>query len=138
MQVIDQTKIKASSETVWRVSTDVENWPDWNPVFESVKRLDDGNFREGSTACIKQKAMPETVWTVTDLVEFQSFTWQTKVRGIKMIATHEIIQNENSVTNHLKLEVQGLLGKILWPFMKSQIQKALQNENRLLKQRCEV
>ncbi|MER5972660.1 SRPBCC family protein [Streptomyces sp. NPDC002055] len=40
--------INAPLRTVWKLQTDVERWPSWQPPVETVDRLDDGPFREGS------------------------------------------------------------------------------------------
>lgn len=40
--------INAPLRTVWKLQTDVERWPSWQAVVETVERLDDGPFRKGS------------------------------------------------------------------------------------------
>ncbi|MFF3763932.1 SRPBCC family protein [Streptomyces sp. NPDC001922] len=43
-----ETVINAPLRTVWRLQTDVERWPSWQPPVETVERLDHGPFRTGS------------------------------------------------------------------------------------------
>ncbi|MFE7597797.1 SRPBCC family protein [Streptomyces sp. NPDC057494] len=43
-----ETVIAAPLATVWRIQTDVERWPSWQPPVESVRRLDHGPLRTGS------------------------------------------------------------------------------------------
>jgi len=40
--------IKAPLSTVWRLQTDVESWPSWQPSVATVKRLDAGPLQDGS------------------------------------------------------------------------------------------
>lgn len=42
------TFIRASLRTVWKLQTDVERWPAWQPPVTSAERLDAGRLREGS------------------------------------------------------------------------------------------
>ncbi|MYR46029.1 SRPBCC family protein [Streptomyces sp. SID5910] len=43
-----ETLIHAPLRTVWRLQTDVERWPAWQPPVESAERLDHGPLRQGS------------------------------------------------------------------------------------------
>ncbi|MPY53112.1 SRPBCC family protein, partial [Streptomyces acidicola] len=40
--------IKAPLSTVWKLQTDVENWPSWQPPVLTMERLDHGPFRKSS------------------------------------------------------------------------------------------
>ncbi|MFI0779226.1 SRPBCC family protein [Streptomyces sp. NPDC021212] len=42
------TVIKAPLSTVWKLQTDVERWPAWQPPVLTMKRLDPGPLRKGS------------------------------------------------------------------------------------------
>lgn len=43
-----ETVIHAPLSTVWRLQTDVERWPAWQPPVSTIERLDDGPLRRGS------------------------------------------------------------------------------------------
>ncbi|MEV5641916.1 SRPBCC family protein [Streptomyces flaveolus] len=43
-----ETVVHAPLRTVWRLQTDVEHWPAWQPPVESAERLDHGPLRQGS------------------------------------------------------------------------------------------
>ncbi|CAM5656965.1 SRPBCC family protein [Streptomyces avidinii] len=43
-----ETLIAAPLRTLWKIQTDVERWPSWQPPVETVQRLDHGPFRKGS------------------------------------------------------------------------------------------
>ncbi|MFI0140369.1 SRPBCC family protein [Streptomyces luteogriseus] len=40
--------IKAPLRTIWKLQTDVEGWPSWQPPVTTMERLDPGRLREGS------------------------------------------------------------------------------------------
>ncbi|MET7733925.1 SRPBCC family protein [Streptomyces sp. NPDC005402] len=40
--------IKAPLSTVWKLQTDVERWPSWQPPVLTAERLDPGRLRKGS------------------------------------------------------------------------------------------
>ena len=137
MTLEDTIEINASRERVWQVTVDVEAWPKWSPVMETIRREDTGDFKLGSSALIKQKQMAETRWTVTEIDPGHRFTWQARSLGIDMIATHSIVPGESAVTSILRIEMDGLLIKLLGPIMKALVAKSLKVENRGLKHYCE-
>ena len=137
MTLEDTIEINASRERVWQVTVDVEAWPKWSPVMETIRREDTGDFKLGSSALIKQKQMAETRWTVTEIDPGHRFTWQARSLGIDMIATHIIVPGESAVTSILRIEMDGLLIKLLGPIMKALVAKSLKVENRGLKHYCE-
>ena len=133
----DKIEINASRDRVWQVTVDFEAWPKWSPVMETIRREDTGDFKLGSTALIKQKQMAETRWTVTEIDPGHRFTWQARSLGIDMIATHSIVPGESAVTSLLRIEMEGLLIKLLGPLMKLLVIKSLKIENQGLKHYCE-
>ncbi|GGS60607.1 SRPBCC family protein [Streptomyces violaceus] len=42
------TVIKAPIATIWKLQTDVESWPSWQPPVTTMERLDSGRLRKGS------------------------------------------------------------------------------------------
>ncbi len=134
----DKLEISAPRERVWQATVDVENWPRWSPAMQKIQREDTGEFKSGSSALIKQKGMPQTRWTVTEMDAGNSFTWQGKALGIDMTATHVLTPaNDNTVTSILIIEMEGLLITLLGPIIKLLVAKSLKEENQGLKQYCE-
>jgi len=137
VKVTRSVTIQAPPETVWRNTVDVERWPEWSPNFERVKRVDEGRFDVGSKAEIKQPGLPEALWQVTSLTPGKAFTWQTRVRGITMIASHHIESTASGTRGILELELQGLIAWTLWPLLRRSIGSSLDRENAGLKSECE-
>lgn len=130
-------EIDAPPATVWSVTEDVESWPQWNPTMLSVERIDPGPLDVGSAARIEQRGLPEARWEVTELERGRRFTWETRVRGIRMVATHELVPLGGGTRNVLRLETSGLLAVLLWPQIAASTRRALAQENAGLKARCE-
>lgn len=137
MVLEDTIEIHAPADRVWQVTIDVEAWPQWSPVMERIRREDSGDFKLGSSALIKQKQMPETRWTVTEIDPGHHFSWQARVFGIDMIATHIITPGERAVTSLLRIEMKGLTIKLLGFILKPLVAYSLKEENKGLKNYCE-
>ncbi len=137
MVLEDTIEIHAPADRVWQVTIDVEAWPQWSPAMETIRREDSGDLKLGSSALIKQKQIPETRWTVTEMNSGHHFTWQARVFGIDMIATHVITPGERAVTSLIRIEMQGLTIKLLGFLIRPLVMKALKDENQGLKHYCE-
>lgn len=139
MSSIENTiHIAAPADIVWAVTEDVERWPEWVPTITAVRRLDDGPFGLGSTARIKQPAQPESDWTVTEHLRGERFTWETRRPGLRMAASHEVRQEESGTSSTLRLKASGVVAVLLLPLLRAVIRRALAQENRSLKARCEA
>jgi uncharacterized membrane protein len=90
--------VEAPTARVWDVLVDVESWPRWTPTVTSVRRLDDGPLRVGSSARIEQPKLRPMVWTVTELVPERSFTWVARVPGVAITGEHTITRLDDGRT----------------------------------------
>lgn len=133
----DKIDIEAAQALVWQVTIDVESWPLWSPAMEKIVRKDSGVFKSESSILIKQKLLPETIWVVTELTPHKSFSWNAKVLGIEMVATHILIPGDSGVTSILRIEMLGGIIRLFGPVMKKLVARALKEENWGLKVYCE-
>lgn len=99
--------VAAPAETLWKVLIDVEAWPKITESMTSVERLDDGPFRVGSTARVRQPGLPPMVWRVTELEEGRSFTWQANTPGVVTTAWHRIEPADSNSRLTLEIEQTG-------------------------------
>ncbi|MFC8141842.1 SRPBCC family protein [Streptomyces paradoxus] len=66
--------IKAPLRTIWKLQTDVERWPSWQPPVTTMERLDPGPLRKGSqfrwtTPAPATPTTPATTLTITSTVQ---------------------------------------------------------------------
>ncbi|HEV3360147.1 MAG TPA: SRPBCC family protein [Pseudonocardiaceae bacterium] len=82
-----QTTIRANAADVWRIVTDVNNWPSWDP-HEEAARLD-GEFVEGATGWSKPHGGPGTQWTITEVIEGRRWASECPLPGGKLAGGNE-------------------------------------------------
>lgn len=130
--------IDVPQSVVWSVTIDIERWPQWTPTVKAVKRLDEGPFACGSAALIQQPGLPEAKWVVTELIQGERFTWESRILGIQMIATHKLLTKETGTQSVLRVKMSGIVGRLLWPLMRFSARRSLERENAGLKAKCEA
>jgi len=104
--------IHAPTQPVWEVLSDVVHWPDWTPTINSVERLDDGPFGQGSRVRVRQPKLPPASWLVTEVVEGRSFTWEAAGPGMRTIGRHEVVADETGSQVTLSIEQTGPVGAV--------------------------
>ena len=132
----DEILIPAAPAEVWSATTDVERWPEWTPTVTRVRRLDAGPLAVGSAAEIRQPAMPPVIWTVTELAPPRRFVWEGRLRGLRMVATHELASDPHGTRSRLSIELTGPLARLLGPLLRWSVGRALRRENQGLRTRC--
>lgn len=133
----DTIHIEAPKKLIWKVIEDIELWPQWAPTITTVQRLDDRPFGLGSKARIKQPGQPESIWTVIEYVREECFAWETKRFGLAMTAIHQLKQKGSGTLSTLQINATGFLAVVLRLVLKFAIRRALMQENKGLKNRCE-
>jgi len=104
--------IDAPPETVGEVLFDVVRWPEWTPTIDDVERLDEGPFRVGSRAKVRQPKLPRAEWQVTELVDGRSFTWEATGPGMRTIGRHEVVADGDGSRVTLSIEQTGPMGAV--------------------------
>lgn len=68
-------------------------------------------------------------------------TWslidQVRLRD-PLIATHELSNRETGTQSVLRLEMSGVVARLLWPLMRFSARRSLERENAGLKAKCEA
>jgi len=129
--------IAAPPQRVWSVTSDVERWPEWTASVLSVRRLDQGKFRVGSRARIRQPKFLPAVWQVTKLDEGRSFTWAMHTPGLKATGYHAVASASGGSRATLSVTYSGLLAGIVTRLLATTTERFLALEANGLKKRSE-
>lgn len=77
-----QRTIGGDPAAIWRLITDVGNWPNWAP-HEQAARLD-GEFTVGATGWSKPRGGPASTWTITEVADQRSWASECRLPGGKL------------------------------------------------------
>lgn len=98
-------------EDIWRILTDINNWPTWHGDLDYCKI--DGDFKVGNHFFLKPKGVQPVKIVLTEINEGYSFTDCTSFFGAKMYDTHAMEETVDGLKLTNKLVVTGPL-KWLW------------------------
>ncbi|WP_026426010.1 SRPBCC family protein [Actinokineospora inagensis] len=129
--------IAAPAERVWSIYADVERWPEWTASVTSVTLLDPGALRIGHRARIRQPKLPVAVWTVTELTEGRSWTWEARGPGALTTATHTVEPTGSGCRVLATLTTTGPVGWVLARFTAGLTDRYLALEAEGIKARAE-
>lgn len=129
MKVHHRVDIAAPRTLVWDITTDIEALPDHTPTMTSATKLDPAPLAVGSTVRVKQPAQRAKVWTITEFVTDERFSWATKSTGMTMTARHDLVETPTGTTNTLTVELAGQFAPILGALIRRSVRKALATEN---------
>lgn len=98
-------------EDIWRIWTDINNWPTWHGDLDYCKL--EGDFKVGNHFFLKPKGIKPVKILITEIKEGYSFTDCTTFFGAKMYDTHAMEETEEGLKLTNTLVVTGPL-KWLW------------------------
>ena len=137
MRVEVTVDISAPPEVVWAVLSDVGSWPAWTASITSVRPLSPDPLQVGSRVRIKQPRLPATVWTVSDLVEGERFTWTATGPGVHTRASHRVVGTAAGSRATLSIDQAGVLGRLVGRLYGGLTRRYVEMEATGLKQRSE-
>ena len=127
---------RVSPTEVWRVWSDVNHWPQWNPDMNE-SRLE-GPLKLGATGMINTKSGGKHDVVVTHFEDGRSFELEsTALPGTKMAIRATITPSGAGSRITQGFESRGLLAPIVGPMMGGQILKTFNAVLTGLKQRVE-
>jgi len=98
-------------EDIWRIWTDINNWPTWHGDLDYCKL--EGDFKVGNHFFLKPKGVQPVKIVLTEINEGYSFTDCTSFFGAKMYDTHAMEETVEGLKLTNTLVVTGPL-KWLW------------------------
>jgi len=126
----------APADRVWRVWSDINHWPEWNPDMKE-SRLD-GALKLGATGNIDTRSGGKHDVVVTQYEEGRSFELEsTALPGTKMAIRASITPNGSGSRITQGFEPRGLLSPIVGPMMGGMILKTFNSVLNGLKQKVE-
>ena len=125
-----EIEVAASPAIVWRVLTEIANWPSWNPDVKSATL--EGPLAPGTQ--FRWKAGPGTITSTLQAVEPpHRIEWTGTTFGIKAIHVYELEQQDGTTTVRSAESWDGLLVRLLGRSMTKSLQKAMDSGLRHLK-----
>ncbi len=100
-----------NKEDIWRILTDVNNWPRWHGDLEYCKM--EGAFEVGNHFMLKPKGVSAVKIELVKIEQGRQFTDCTKFFGAKMYDTHSLEERSDGLLLRNELVVTGPL-KWLW------------------------
>jgi carbon monoxide dehydrogenase subunit G len=110
-------EIAAPPDTVWRVLSDLERWPEWTRSARSVK-LESGDWLTAASRAELQLAGGRpSLWQVTSLDDGRSFVWENRQTGLRTIAGHFVEPAGAGSRVRLAVDMSGPLVLFLRPYL---------------------
>jgi uncharacterized membrane protein len=130
--------IAAPVERVWAVIVEVERWPEMIPTVDAVERLDDGPLVVGSRTRLRQPRLGAAVWTVTQLADGSSYTWESSSPGVTVVAEHVVESHPDGSRLTLAVTVTGPLSVVGWLLSRSLTRRYVETEAASIKHVAET
>ena len=126
----------APADRVWRVWSDINHWPEWNPDMKESHI--DGALKLGATGNIDTRSGGKHDVVVTQYEEGRSFELEsTALPGTKMAIRASITPNGSGSRITQGFEPRGLLAPVVGPMMGGMILKTFNSVLNGLKQKVE-
>jgi hypothetical protein len=128
---------KAAPARVWRVWSDVNTWPEWNPDMKE-SRLN-GPLKIGATGMIHTRSGGKHDVVVTQFEEGRSFELEsTAMPGTKMAIRATVTATPTGARIAQAFEARGLLAPVVGPLMAGPILKTFNSVLQGLAKKAEL
>lgn len=114
----------AKKEAVWKLWSDVPNWPKWDDGLEWCRI--DGPFAVGSKGELKPEGAPKVRFIMTDVRPMESYSDLSFLPLTQLIFTHtmECLPNGKIMIRH-RARCKGLLAPLLWLTLRKDLKKGM-------------
>lgn len=126
--------VDAPAATAWRLLTEIDSWPQWNPAIARSKL--NGPIQEGTSFAWKAGGV-SLVSTLQDVVPEQRISWTGKTLGLHAVHTWNLRPTTTGVAVETSKSFAGWLASLLPGMLQKTLDKTLQNWLRDLKQAAE-
>lgn len=130
--------IDAPAAAVWAVLRDVEKWPEWNASTASVRRSRTGPLAVGEQVMVSQPRLPRSTYTVTELDDGRSFTWEAGNALVRGVGEHVLTPRVGGgCTATLRLTQRGPAAWLVGLLLDGVVRRYVRMEAEGLKARSE-
>jgi uncharacterized protein YndB with AHSA1/START domain len=140
MTVVVQRSIDvdAPAPAVWAVLVDVERWPEWTASMSWLQRPHTGSLVVGEKIVVCQPRLGTRTWTVTEVDDGRSFTWESASPGVRTVAEHVLTPRiAGGCTATLRVTQRGPAARLVGAVLDRLTRRYLRMEAEGLKARSE-
>lgn len=105
--------IDASPAEIWAVYANVKEWSTWTASITEGVPLDGDELEVGWRFRIRQPKFPAAVWTVSELTEGRSWTWEALSPGARTAASHVVTACGDGTQVDQRIEQSGPIGALV-------------------------
>ena len=105
------TTKEVTKEQIWKLTSDIDHWKDWDETVEYSKLL--GEFKAGEYFILKPKGGPKVKIKLVEIISQRKFTDLTSFPLAKMYGEHLYEETENGLKITITMSVKGLFSA-LW------------------------
>ncbi|MCL1665884.1 SRPBCC family protein [Elizabethkingia ursingii] len=98
---------EVTKEQIWKLTTDINNWKNWDNSVEDSKLL--GDFKVGSLFILKPKGGPKVKIKLVEIEPNKKFTDLTEFPLAKMYGEHLYEETRDGLKITVTMTVKGLL-----------------------------
>lgn len=126
--------IAASIDTVWRLMSGIDRWPEWNPEIKSAKLF--GALEPGNE--FAWKAGPGTIRSTIEAVSPQHLIgWRGSLLGIRAVHIWRIEGEDGAVVVTTEESWSGLIPRIFRRYSEKTLENAISHGLSTLKKAAE-
>lgn len=123
------------AEALWRVLSDLPQWPSWLPTVDALRAVDPDRPAEvGASYVLNQPGLPRATWTITHWQPGASFTWESRAVGILSIGRHELTPTGEGTLVRLSIEWTGPLAGLVRLVLRRKTERYVKREADALEQ----
>lgn len=129
-----EIEIAAPIDVVWRVETDIERWPEWNPAVENVRLL--GPLTPGTVFEWKAGGLKIT----SELREVDAprrLGWTGRALGLRAVHTWRFAASEGGTHVRTEESFDGILARLLRRWLGRTLRSSLEAGLAALRAECE-
>ena len=114
--------IKAPVETVWRILSDLENWPSWNKSVSKIQ-VNDPVTPDTSFAWVAGDS--RIMSRLEEVIPLKRIAWTGKMFGIRAVHVWELGAKERETHVHTEESFEGLVASLFRGSLKKLLAKTL-------------